>query len=459
MVRTGMNVKRGLLLALILLLAGCARGPAAVNLAPAATPEATSTSAPPPAVERTGLTILADGVVQTAQPALPLAFETSSKLLAVAVRPGDRVQAGDAVATLDDTQARDQVAGARFSLALAELALDDLSGDPDPAALASARAGLASAQAGLASARSGLAALTAPPGEQRILAARQSLQAAQQALQDLLDLPDPDAVQIAKSNLAAAEMQVQAAQAAYDQVAPLAYASMTGEAMSLWQATTNYERALAEYNEALEGATADQLTAARARVTLAQADLDALRQEPDAAAVAAAEAQVAAAEAQVAQAQAALDALLAGASAADLARAEIDVDQARLALAIAERGLAGVELVAPISGVVLAVHSAPGTLVGAGTPVVTLLDVTQLEFHTTNLSERDLGHIVAGQPALVTLKAYPDHPIEATVVGIGLQAGETVGDAATFPVTLALSATGLDLRPGMTGRVEIDSSP
>jgi hypothetical protein len=50
---------------------------------------------------------------------------------------------------------------------------------------------------------------------------------------------------------------------------------------------------------------------------------------------------------------------------------------------------------------------------------------------------------------------YPDAPIEATVVRIGLQAGAPVGDAVTFPVILSLSDTNLELRPGMTGRAEI----
>ena len=78
-----------------------------------------------------------------------------------------------------------------------------------------------------------------------------------------------------------------------------------------------------------------------------------------------------------------------------------------------------------------------------------------MEFHTTNLSERDLVKIFPGQSAIVTLKAYPNTPIDAEVVRIGWQVGEAVGDAATFPVILSLSATDLDIRPGMTGRAEI----
>ncbi len=427
------------LVAILMLLAGCGEEP--VTVEPSATPVPEEATAPPPSPVPTGVTILADGVVQAVQPPLPLAFETGGRLMAVHVGAGDRVQAGDLVATLDGSQAQDQVAEAQLSLQLAELALEDLTREADPAAMAAARASLASA-------RANLAALTSPPGDQQLLAARQNLNGARQALQDLLDLPDPDSVQIARTNLTAAEMQVRVAQAAYDQVAHLEYAAMTQQALNLWQATTNYEQAQAEYNRALEGASADQIATARARIALAQADLDALLAGPDPDALAAA-------EAQVESAQAALDALLAGASASDLATAEINVAQARLALERAQRGLENTKLLAPASGTVIAVQAAPGALVGGGTPIATLLDMTQLEFHTLNLSERDLAQIVPGQAAVVTLKAYPNEPNQATVVRIGLQAGEAVGDAVTFPIILSLSEIDLDLRPGMTGRAEI----
>ena len=127
------------------------------------------------------------------------------------------------------------------------------------------------------------------PSDQQLRAARQNLDSAQQALQDLLDLPNPEAVRIARANLTNAEMQVRAAQAAYDQVAWLESAAMTQQALNLWQATTNYEQAQAEYTRALEGASDGEIATARARVAQAQADLDTLQKGPTPDAVAAAE--------------------------------------------------------------------------------------------------------------------------------------------------------------------------
>ena len=103
----------------------------------------------------------------------------------------------------------------------------------------------------------------------------------------------------------------------------------------------------------------------------------------------------------------------------------------------------------------LTIEAAPGTLVGGSTPIISMLDATQVVFQTTNLSERDLGQIYSGQTASVTLKTYPNELIDATVLSIGWQAGSPVGDAVTFPIMLGLSETDLDIRPGMTGHVEI----
>lgn len=434
-----------LLVAVSVLLAGCALTPRQDE--PRAEPTeivaALPSPSPSPKAVRTGVTLLADGTLQTVLPPVPLAFETGGKLEALYVLPGDVVQAGDLVATLDDTSLQDQVAEAELNLRSAKLALEDLSREASADAVAAAVASLATAQ-------SSLTTLTLPPREPQLEAAQQRLISAQQTLQDLLDQPDPNAVESSRASLKLAEMQVQAAQAAYDQIAWTEHVAMTEQAQNLWQATTQYEQAQADFRRAQQGASAGEIANARAQIASAQAELDSLRKGPTAD-------EVAAAEAQVAQAQAALDALLDGPSEKDLATAEINVAQAQLTLEKARRALEAVELFAPAPGTVISVDAAPGTFVAAGSPIATLDDVAQLEFHTTNLSERDLAQIVPGQAAVVTLKTYPDDAIDAHVVRIGLQAGEPVGDAATFPVILVLGDTDLDLRPGMTGRVEIRS--
>ena len=71
-----------------------------------------------------------------------LAFRTSGLLAQAAVKVGDRVEAGQVLARLDDADARAQVAQAEANLRLAELKLADLMAGADPAAVAAARASL-----------------------------------------------------------------------------------------------------------------------------------------------------------------------------------------------------------------------------------------------------------------------------------------------------------------------------
>jgi hypothetical protein len=95
-----------------------------------------------------------------------------------------------------------------------ELKQAELTRDTDPAALAAARATLLSAQADLAR-------LVAPPAEGEVLAARENLDSAQETLARLLAGPDSEQVAIAQANLTLAEINLRAAQAAYDKVAPV----------------------------------------------------------------------------------------------------------------------------------------------------------------------------------------------------------------------------------------------
>ena len=124
-----MDTKRGILLTIILVfLVGCERRPVQVEPRTTPIPDETLVSTPTPV--RTGVTILADGVVQAVQPTLPLAFEISGRLLAVQVRAGDQVQEGDVLARLEEAESLGSYQAAVTSNELAVLraqqSLDDL---------------------------------------------------------------------------------------------------------------------------------------------------------------------------------------------------------------------------------------------------------------------------------------------------------------------------------------------
>jgi RND family efflux transporter MFP subunit len=371
---------------------------------------------------------------------LALGFQSSGVLAEVLVKVGDQVEAGQLLAHLDDSDAQDQVTQAEISLRQAELELAALSEEVDAT-------DLAAAQASLSSAKANLTALTAPAPDQEMLAAQESLKSAKEALADLLDGPDEDTVESAKADLTLAEMNLRIAQTAYDKVANQPNVGATQEAMDLWEATTNYEKAQADYDEAMAGATADEISDARAQVAQAQAALDALLEAPDAD-------EVAAAKAQVAQAQAALDALLAGASTQDLETAQLNVDQAQLNLESAQRALAETKLVAPFAGTVVAVEAQAGESVGSDA-FITLADMQnpQIEFW---VEESDLSSVSPGNPVSIVFEALPDYTFSGKILSVDPVLVDV--DSTTAVQSFAsvdLSAYPVTLLSGMNADVEV----
>ena len=388
-----------LLVTLLVFLVGCK--PEAVDKEDETTPIAERSGVPTQTTVRTGVTILADGVVQTVQPALPLAFKTAGKLQALHVCPGDRVQEGDLLAELDETEAVDSyqaaVTTAELAVLRAEQALDDLYANTE---------------------------LARTDALNEITTYAQAVRDAQFALENFTLPTYLQGLELIEA-LDRMKAQLDSASAAFE---PYRYLNVDDETRkdrleTLNDAQSQYDAAVKHLKYAYE-------------LQVAQANLDKARADYDKYTAGPAPDDLALAEAELANAQ------------AQLALAESDLEEA-----IEDQE--DIFLLAPWDGTVLSIETAPGALVGSSTPILTLLDTTQLEFHTTNLSERDLAQIKPGQTAFVTLKAYPDAPIEASVLRIGWQAGEAVGDAATFPVILGLNETNLDIRPGMTGRVEI----
>lgn len=369
-----------------------------------------------------------------------LGFRSGGVLADLTAQPGDQVEAGQILARLDDADARAQVAQAEANLRLTELKQAVQTSGADPAALAASQASLAAAQADLAR-------LLAPPTDAALLAAQENLRSAQDALALLSAGPDPEKLAVAQANLTLAEINVRAAQAAYDKIAGRPDAGATPQAAALWQATTAYEKAQAEYDEIQAGPTADAVAAARAKVAVAQAQLDALRVGPDAGALQAA-------EAKVAQAQAQMEALLAGASQNDLETAQLSVTLAGYALENAQRALSNTELRAPIAGTVMTVNATVGAAVGS-TPIITVADLSmpQLRFW---VEETDLISVAAGNPVEIIFDALPDLVFSGVVTRVDPAIVTVSGTPAVQAwANINITEHPVKLLSGMTAEVEI----
>lgn len=286
------------------------------------------------------------------------------------------------------------------------------------------RQALAKAEANLALLQAEINNEQAPSLAGDIAETQANLEAAQAELERLLSLPSEDAVTQAAADLRLREIELRQAQEAYDAVAYAQGVGMSPQAADLQRATLNYERAQAVYDEATRPATAAQIATARFNVVQAQNRLDKLQAglRPEARAV----------------------------NEAKLRQAQLDVEQAR-------SNLAKALLLAPWDGVVTAVTAAPG--VSTANASLTIAQIEPLRFATSNFSERNLADIKVGDKATIYLKTYPNIPFPAVIHRLELESTERDGPTALFTVYFDFNHGDVEVRPGMTGRVEITLEP
>lgn len=165
-----------------------------------------------------------------------------------------------------------------------------------------------------------------------------------------------------------------------------------------------------------------------------------------------------AAEAQSKAAKAAYDAAVNGARKEDKEAAEALVDQARGAMMEVESYLGELYLTSPSDGIVSATFPKVGELVGQGSPIMTITDLSDVWF-TFNVREDYLHGMSQGDKILVSIPALDGQECEATVNYIAVRESyatwkatkETaMYDAKTFEVRAVPDEAVEGLRPGMS---------
>ena len=137
--------------------------------------------------------------------------------------------------------------------------------------------------------------------------------------------------------------------------------------------------------------------------------------------------------------------------------------QAAEGLALAETRLSFATLTAPTKGLVLADHVEPGEQVGAGTPIVTIGDVTATWLRGY-IDETDLGRVAVGQGVRVMTDTYPDKVYEGTLSFIASEAEFTPKLVQTtkervklvYRVKIDIPNPAGELKPGMPADADID---
>jgi HlyD family secretion protein len=291
-----------------------------------------------------------------------IATKTSGRIAEVRFREGDSVKAGDAIAILDDEQVR--------------------------AREEQARAALNASEARRYAAMSQLAALQVQLQQSEI----QTTQAKMDA---------QGRVRQAEAELSSAEAELAQQQAAlelalFDKEAytRLAASGAVSERQGK-QAVTN-----AEQQAAVVAAARRRVDAAQGALTTARANLE----NPKVRA-----AEEAVVRKQISQQE------------AEIQAARASAHQARYALKEAQANRNDLTVIAPFDGTVITRSAEPGEVVTAGTPIVTLLDLSKVYLRGF-VPEGEIGRVILGQPARVYLDSNPDEPIDAVVSRVDPQA-------------------------------------
>jgi len=356
-----------------------ATGGAAVSVQPARTGDISKT------VSVTGSLVALNDVV--------VGPRTGGKVVAVHVREGDPVSAGQIVAVMDETDYRAQVDSARAALEAAltrerqarimadqarnqlqqaELNLD-VTDRSTSAGLAVAKAALDSAEQSLAVIRQGARQQERQQAEQQVRAAKANLDKLAADLKRMRELHKDQAVSTS---------QLDQVQAAYE--AAEAQYRTAQEALSLIK----------------EGARREDIR--RAELAVEQAREGLKKAEAD-------RRMVDIRKNDVANARAALRSAEEGVQAAVQA-----TRQARAALRLAENALNNAYVRSPISGFVAARLAEPGQQVGAGVPILRLVAPGSVYFQA-GVPESEYADLRVGQKVVVTVDALPGERFDGRV--------------------------------------------
>ncbi len=143
------------------------------------------------------------------------------------------------------------------------------------------------------------------------------------------------------------------------------------------------------------------------------------------------------------------------------------VAQAAAAVRQAEAGLANAVITAPFDGVVTVRDREPGETVGAGAPVLTIMNLAD-RWVRIYIREDRIGAVQIGQPATITADTYPDKEYGGSVSFISSEAEftprnvQTTEERVKLVYAVKVRITGdpsNDLKPGMPADVTLHVQP
>jgi len=145
----------------------------------------------------------------------------------------------------------------------------------------------------------------------------------------------------------------------------------------------------------------------------------------------------------------------AGATSQSIAAGQAQVDQARAGVANATANLAGAMIVAPISGVVTQLDAKMGQLASPGTPLVSIIGNSGFEVDA-GVSETDVGKLIVGDTASMTLDAFPGETFAGSVFYIAPAQTNTQG-VISYQIKISFGKSDPRLKSGLTANIDIQT--
>lgn len=140
--------------------------------------------------------------------------------------------------------------------------------------------------------------------------------------------------------------------------------------------------------------------------------------------------------------------------------AGVQVEKAKLGVRSAEiqkkqlqRQLKNATITAPFSGVITKKMIDLGSVIGAGSPLVEITDISSLKL-TVNVPERDILKFTLNQSVQITSDLYGSRHFEGKVTNIGVQADKSHN----FKVQVTISNQKQELMAGMYGAVTLSNN-
>ncbi|MFB2896243.1 efflux RND transporter periplasmic adaptor subunit [Aerosakkonemataceae cyanobacterium BLCC-F50] len=389
------------------------------------------------------ITISANGNVKPER-TINLSPKTSGYLKQLLVKEGDRVQEGQIVAYMDNSNLQGQLTQARAQLAQQEANLKKLLNGNRPEDIAQAQAQVNEVQAKLQQLQTG-------NRPEDIAQAQAQVNEAQAKLQQLQTGNRPEDIAQAQALLSKAQTDLKLAEDDLQRYQRLFREGAISEqtviqkrsARDVAQASVNQAQAALKLQR--NGTRSEEIAQARSQLEQRQQALNLLKvgYRPE---------EIAQARSQLEQRQQALNLLKAGSRPEDIEVARAQVESARGALQTIQTQLNDTIIKAPFSGIVTKKYADPGSFVtptttsssvegSASSSILTLASTYQVVAY---LDEANVARVKIGQPVKITADSYPDRTFNGTVSQIAAQA-TTTANVTSFEVKINLEPAAQEL--------------